>query len=359
MSDAATATEAPLPPEIHWCETYFIRGAVKRGQFSAEPAVQDPPTSGWTHVFVVPGKKQSTLFCPYTLWSANVPNRCLEIKGAKPAREPLDGRRELGDGTTCTTRDTMVAIINRRWELACRLNIPADFDVAALVLNRLGATVPTYARQSAVEADGSQKERGGKPIDEAKKRFVRPDSVRGGVLRFFIEGTRSIREAMAELGLSRSGVLSHLFTLNRDHGIGYQLAADCATVLVPEGWDPFEAPARAEPVASPDGSPPTVPRPERAARGSRGKATDPARLLSIPEGSKRAQVAQHFARGWSTVAGCEAATGIGARSVQSHLHDIHSYHGIGHEVDADRVRIAVPEGHALVGPKPERRRRET
>lgn len=30
---------------------------------------------------------------------------------------------------------------------------------------------------------------------------------------------------------------------------------------------------------------------------------------------------------------------------------------IDHEVDGDRVRIVVPEGHAVVGPKPERRRK--
>jgi hypothetical protein len=172
--------------------------------------------------------------------------------------------------------------------------------------------------------------------------------------------SRSVREAMAELDLTRSGVLSHLFALNRDHGIGYQLAADCATVLVPEGWDPFEAPTHAErSEVSPDGSPPSPPKPEgeRQARGSRGKATDPARLAPIPEGSKRAAVATHFAQGWSTLAQCEAATGIGARSIHSHLHDIHSYHGIGHEADGDRYRLSVPEGHALTGPRPERKKK--
>lgn len=395
MSDAATAQPpAPDAPgqDIYYVSTYLVRGSVKRGQFRGEPAWTDPPTAGFAHLFVVPGKKQSTLFCPFSLQSANVPNRCMEIRGAKPlglddpvpVGDPIweevpseyrDRAGKVKQGVTyvCTKgsegsrprRDGLVEIINRRWELACKLGIGADFDIAAVVLNRLGAPVPTYVRPSAVEADGSQKERGGKPMDEARLRFVNPNSVRGRVLKFFLEAeppTRSIREAMAELDMGRSNVLSHLFTLNKEHGIGYTLAADCGTVLMPEGWNPFDAPPAPEPRAaadSPSGGATegaSSPQPTRAPKG-RGKATDPARLSPIVEGSKRAAVALHFAKGWDTVAGCEAATGIGARSIQSHLHDIHSYHGLGHEVDGDRVRIVVPDGFKLTGPKPERQRK--
>lgn len=354
-TEAATAD----PIELDFVKTYFVRGDVKRGQFSAEPVVKDPPTSGFAHVFVIPGKKQSMLFCPYTLWSQSVPNRCLEIKGAKPAQFGLDAHRTLEDGTETTTKDMMAAIIDRRWALACRLGLAADFDVAALVLNRLGKPVPTYARASSVEADGSQKERGGKAMDETKRRFVDPKSRRGGVLKFFIEGTRSIREAMAELDLTRSGVLSHLFSLNRDHGIGYTLAADCATVSVPDGWDPFAPPEPAQALGPSSDGPGPGPAETRAqsSRGSKGKATDPARLVAIPEGSKRLLVAEHFAKGWCTLAECEVATGVGARSIHSHLHDIHSYHGIGHAVDGDRYLLSVPEGFVLRGPKTERKRR--
>jgi hypothetical protein len=129
-------------------------------------------------------------------------------------------------------------------------------------------------------------------------------------------------------------------------------------VSVPDGWDPFAVPAVAQSaVASPDGAPASGSAASpRTPRGSRGKDTDPARLSPINEGSKRAAVALHFAKGWSTLEECEAATGIGARSIHSHLHDIHSYHGLGHEVDAERYRIHVP-GYTVTCPKPPRKPR--
>ncbi len=56
-------------------------------------------------------------------------------------------------------------------------------------------------------------------------------------------GTRSVREAMAEFSMTRSNALSYLYMLQKDHGIGYDLVGDTATVKLPEGCtNPFDVP---------------------------------------------------------------------------------------------------------------------
>ena len=70
---------------------------------------------------------------------------------------------------------------------------------------------------------------------------MKRSSKRGKILEFFMPNARSIREAMAEFGHTRSNVLSHLFMLQKDHGVGYTLVGDAATVALPPGCtDPFE-----------------------------------------------------------------------------------------------------------------------
>jgi hypothetical protein len=381
-----------LPEGLRYVSTYFTN--LEKNSKSARhmrhpPMASDPPTSGWARCFIISGQKQSTLFYPFTLWSQQLPNRAAEIAAAVDVAD--------------FDQPLVVEILKRQWELRVRLRCQVDLDVGALVLNRLGESVPIVVRPSASEdAEDSQKVRGGKPIVPEAQRAVDPRSRRGGVLAFFLEyppaggqappdappatepnadadspsagqqgalpahlpvgTTRSIREAMAELDLTRSGVLSHLFALNRDHGIGYHLQADCATVLLPEGWDPFAAaPEASAKVAgeTADGDAAAVPIPPAAGRAPRARQGKPNadKMEPIPEGTKRALVAEFFARGFATTAECEAATGVGARSAHSHLHDIHSYHGIGHQCDGERFRLTVPEGFRLTCPKKPREKK--
>lgn len=68
-----------------------------------------------------------------------------------------------------------------------------------------------------------------KPIPEPGKRAT--------VARMFVNGFFPIAEAMAKLDLDRSAVLSHLFTINKENGLGYELSDDSsqARLIVPDG----------------------------------------------------------------------------------------------------------------------------
>jgi len=68
-------------------------------------------------------------------------------------------------------------------------------------------------------------------------------SKRGKFLKWFLDNdnSRSIREVMAEFTMTRSNALSYLYMLQKDHGIGYVLVGDIATVELPGNCtDPFD-----------------------------------------------------------------------------------------------------------------------
>lgn len=49
-----------------------------------------------------------------------------------------------------------------------------------------------------------------------------------------------IQQAMHELGLTRSGVLSHLHCINKYNGFGYNLTGDSAELIIPDDVHLFE-----------------------------------------------------------------------------------------------------------------------
>lgn len=232
---------------LHWTQIYWVNGATKGGAGVGAPArgealklesrraiyaVQDAPSLGWCHALVIEGPegmKHSTIFCPYTLQSFRVPKNCAELEHA---REPKEWRH-----------DFVVNLVTRHFEEGQRLGLQGmDLDTAAMVLKLLGAPVPTRTLNSAGE-DASTKERGGKGAAKGLTKPVKRKGKRGDFLAWFLEGngSRPVREAMAQFGMTRSNVLSYLFILQKDHGIGYTLTGDLATVAMPEGvTDPFD-----------------------------------------------------------------------------------------------------------------------
>lgn len=209
--------------------------------------VKSPPCSGWSHAFLIDkGGKLVTLFCPYTLEGFQVTRNCMELgsmsmdlKYRPSDKNPMlsveDGYLEWSQ----KRHDQLVSIILGNWAMAGRLSLPGkDFDTAAMVLQLMGAEVPLRVVPEGAEPD---KPRGGKEADVlGLLKPVKRESKRGLVLAFFLPQPRSIREAMAEFGYSRSNVLSHLFILQKDHGIGYELVGDAATIKLPAGCtDPF------------------------------------------------------------------------------------------------------------------------
>lgn len=208
--------------KLEWVRVYWYVGPTIYQQ-----DVRDPPVGGWSHAFLFRGEKHSTLFCPYNMQAFSVRNNSVEMKGMK---DPKPFRR-----------DAMVKVITDNWTQAQRFGFQKDFDTAAMVLKHLGAEVP----HRIVTASGEDtRQRGGKTVEAEMKKPVKRKGKRGDFLQWWMEGdgmARPVREAMAHFGMTRSNVLSYLFILQKDHGIGYSLQGDLATIQLPEGVaDPFE-----------------------------------------------------------------------------------------------------------------------
>lgn len=213
-----------LADGVEWLHVYWVRGDTPRGR--QRNAVKDPPCSGWQHAVVLRGPKRSTIFCPYTLEGFTVPNDCAELAGAVQSRDPADA-------------ESVARRIRDKWNECQELGWARDYDTAALVLRRLGSEVPASLVKGG-EVDTRKK--GGKEVEEALKKPVKRSGKRGKFLEWFLEGggSRSVREAMAEFGMSRSNALSYLYMLQKDHGIGYELVGDVATVSLPACDSPFD-----------------------------------------------------------------------------------------------------------------------
>lgn len=210
---------------LDWTHVFWISGsAPKDAEHRNE--ILDPPCNGWQHAFMMRGEKRTVIFCPYSMQSHQVTNQSLEVLGAK---EPAKFRR-----------DFVVDLMLSKWAEHQRLGMSADYDTAAMVLKKLGAEVPTII----ITKDGTEdtRSRGGKSAEDRLLKPVKRDGKRGVFLAWFQEGgnTRSVREAMAHFDMTRSNVLSYLHQLNKDHGLGYDLVGDAATIILPDGCeDPF------------------------------------------------------------------------------------------------------------------------
>lgn len=331
---------------IRFARCYFVRGGAPN-YWKHKYEITDPPTSGYGHVAIIPGEKRSTILCPFTLEAYQVSNKSGELHSAVDVE---------------VTPERLAHFINQAWEQCVNLGFQRDFGVAAMVLTELGQPVPKFIPPPPDPTKGEESKRGGKPIVEEHLRPCRPTSKRGEVAAFFMQDDpQSLHEAMARLGLTRSGVLSHLFTLNRDHGVGYELVSDCARLLVPEGFDLFayvepEKPAKAEkPVKLNDDGTPYEPK-----KRTSGKPINEAALSPIPEPGKRATVARLFINGWHSIAEAMTTLDLNRSAVLSHLFTINKENGLGYELSEDSAsaRLLVPEGHVAFGPKVSRAKRE-
>lgn len=343
MSDtASTLVSSVSPEELRLVSIYYMNGPVPKGRFENPPyVVRDPPVGGRTSAFIIPGDKRSTIFDPVMLWSESVPNTCAELKFAKPIELTPDKIVQMARITT------------DQWALWAKFGNQVDYDMASVVLKKLGAPIPKDTIRVQIDpATGEAKSRGGKHADLGALRPIRRDSKRGLIAQFFINETpQSIREAMAQFGMTRSGVLSHLFCINRDNGLAYRLLADCAIIDVPDGFDPFgTAAVLAVESAAEDGTITTEIKTVevKSASGPKGKPLDESRLSAIKVGSKREALARHFMEGASIEAYCEKA-GLTRSAVLSHLYTIWAEHGIGHEVSADglQAKLIYPAGFDL------------
>jgi hypothetical protein len=235
-----------VAPGLSWAMVYWMAGESPKGDpYRSE--VKDPPHLGWGSCYVVDtGGKLVTLFDPYGLYAYQVSRLSSEYMSLKPTRDPYRGPH-------------MARLLRDKWAQAARHAWQRDFASCAVVMRMLGLEVPMNLVPEGVEV----KQTGGKEAGpEGLKKPVKRDGRRGQVLAFFLAGeggARSIHEATAEMGISRSNVLSQCYLLQKDHGIGYEVAGDVVTVRLPEGCvDPFgNEPTEAQPapVAEPEAEP--------------------------------------------------------------------------------------------------------
>lgn len=336
-----------MDSNIELRRVYFVRGGAPNN-WGLRYEVNDPPTSGWSHALVIRGERRSTIFCPFTLFAYQVSNKSGEMRSGDV--KPLDAKR-------------MGKLVTDTWEMCVKFGWQRDFGVAAMVLGGLGQPVPKFLPPPVDELrDGEEhKGRGGKQVAEDALRPCNPESKRGAVAKFFLQSgePQSLHEAMAKLGMTRSGVLSHLFTLNKDHGVGYELIRDCARIIVPEGFDLFAwtAPVKVEKPApvNADGTPKDPPK-----KRTSGKALVEEKLSPIPQPGKRATVAGIFLD-WAPIAKAQEALDIDRSAVLSHLFTINKENGLGYELseDSTKARLLIPEGHEVFCAKQSRKKTKT
>ena len=314
-------------------------GADSKGLYE----VKDPPNTGGSRALVVWPEdsqpetnskrkkkvaKRVTIFCPYTLSAYQVRFTAREV--AQQKAYPL----------TPKLIDSLESIINRNWKMYAGFGFQKAYDVAALVLTRLGKPVPNYMSPKLENLEYDEENvpnRHGKPVAGSLLRPVNASSKRGQVCGFFMEdGAGSIREAMAKFDMSRSGVLTHLHGLHKDHGLGYVLQGDMATLMLPQGCtDPMLDGAQAKEHQAAVAT--------SAARKA-GKPCKPT-VTVLPKKGKRREVALFLVEEGSIEEVAEKV-GCSVNSVRSHLHDLHTKHGFGYELSSDKSRgkLIAPEG---------------
>ena len=200
---------------------YWVKGQTPKGS-SYNNRVSDPPTSGWSHAIVIMGEKRGTIFCPFAFESFSLKMDAAEIAQSKPSE------------VTPERIEWFKKHLLARWNEYQTLGLLKDYDTAALIMKRLGLEPPADLLKGGEE---DTRTRGGKEVSTKLLKPVKRNGKRGRFLQYFLDndGSRSVREVMAEMEMTRSNALSYLFTLNKDHGIGYHLIGDTATLELPEG----------------------------------------------------------------------------------------------------------------------------
>lgn len=257
--DNGLGRSTPRPPAdvgdgIGYARIYWVYG----GNTVRPSEVSDPPCSGWSSVFVIEEPDgRVRLFCPYSMQSWLVSKNSYEWMSVSGSIETFEWRM----------KPFFLDYFPRQWA-ACRRRgwNHCDYATAERVMWAMGIDPPPEdqwallapnstpsAQRLAGTLEGASspapavKAQGGKPpapVGASPAKPVKRAGRKGEVLKHFLDApghSVSVNEAMAKFGVSRSNLLSQLFLLRKDHGIGYTVKGDVAAVQLPEGvTDPFE-----------------------------------------------------------------------------------------------------------------------
>lgn len=208
--------------KLAWAKIYWVVGPMPTGRSTARNEVKDPPNAGWSSVLILPGGgRRVTVFCPYTFSAYSVSEDSMEFQSFEKPRDRL-------------RRTWMRELLYKQWKAFESYGFQRDYDTAARIMQMMNWEVPVRAVPP-VDFDAPETKRRGKEAAATLTKPVPRNGRRGEVLSWFMDSfePRSIREAMAEFNTTRSNVLTVLFQLNKEHGIGYRLAGDAAEIELP------------------------------------------------------------------------------------------------------------------------------
>jgi hypothetical protein len=204
------------------------------------PSILEPPTNGWGTAFALDdGGPTVHLFHLWSMSSYRVPRNSSEMQTYQYA--------------FCGSRDEFMARMREKFpqyyaEFRRRGETTCDYDTCIKIMGMLDIPVPTADRYGDFPAVvREQQASGGKSVatpkpEKSQSGFVKVkrEGRKGEVLAFFLDGGSSAAAAIAKFGITRSNLLSQLFLLNKNHGIGYHVKGDAVSVELPEGVeDPF------------------------------------------------------------------------------------------------------------------------
>lgn len=220
-----------ITEELGWAHCYFVQGNMSPGYRVNE--LLNPPVTGWSHVIVKDGDKQCMIFDPCSLSTLTVSHRSMEYASLRIPNLPFKS-------------SSLISQIKNKWHEREELSMSCDFGMASHILRAFGVEPPAI-KMPEVDDFGdplqNQVARRGKTEQEALKKPVKRNSKRGKLLSWFLAeggGPKSLQVCMDVFKISRSNALSYLFMLNKDHGIGYVLGGNTATVHIPGNIDPFQ-----------------------------------------------------------------------------------------------------------------------
>lgn len=341
------STEVSVPLEINgvfYQNVYYMPmikglGADRKGVYE----IKDPPNTGWSRALVIwpddeddkfqstlKRKKQTvkrvTVFCPYSLNAYQVRVTAREVSHQKAY--PL----------TVNLINKLETIINKNWKMYLDFGYQRAYDVAALVLTKLGRPVPAHVPPKIKDFEYDHLNvptRRGKPAADCLLQPVNGSSKMGQICAFFLrDGLNSIHEAMAKFDVTRSGILTHLYNIHKNHGIGYVLKGDTAVLLLPNNC-----------------SNPIMEKAELAQHNTVRKTGKPCKssITRLPDKGKRRKVALLMVNE-IPLAKVAEEVGCSLNSVKSHLHDLHTMHGFGYEFSSDKLsaKLIIPNNWTVV-----------
>lgn len=211
-----------IAPGLQWKTVYFMRGAHPQVPRRLH-GVRKPPTFGNATVYVIEGKKQSTIFCPSTFQAFAVDNNCYELTTAKEPVSDFD-------------KSIALAQLKEKWAYYQSKGVRKDYAEATKILMMLGEQEVFEDTSTAVAREVRHVEPGPKLLKPFSAK-----SKRGKFVKFFVDKNNggSIFQVMAELSISRASVSSYLCILQREHGLGFNISNGNLIILPPADGAPL------------------------------------------------------------------------------------------------------------------------